>query len=137
MILNWLGIFTSKGEFYPFETEILRSVIRRIGGEKGSQLRRQVAAVNHIQRHREGKEVNMYCLKKGEEAFEPELRFADPPDEELLASIVLRDPHENRVLKTEVWMAAGRIFSLEFDKPPKKFFKGVPLDVVETEITIT
>lgn len=124
MMYGLFAFLFGRRRFYSFETMILQTVICRVGGDKGLQLKQQIEAMNYVQRLREGREVNMYRTKYGKEAFDDSLRFSSAPEEERLASVVLQIPPENDELKAEVWMAHGRIFSLEFDKPPKDFFPG-------------
>lgn len=135
MIHRWLASLFRRRRFYSFEIMILQTVIGRIGGDTGLLLKQQIEAINNIQRLREGREVNMYQIKNGKDAFDAGLRFSDAPEEERLASVVLQIPPENYELKAEVWMAHGRIFSLEFDKPPKDLFPDGRHGAAHPEIT--
>lgn len=127
MMFSWLEKVFARRAFLPFEVSILESVIRSIGGEVGLQLQQQVDAVNHVQRLRAGREVNLYHLEGGKESFANELRFNNAPEEQHLADVILRIRNSNDELNVQVWMAGGRIFSLEFDRPPNDFFLGKPL----------
>ena len=134
MIFGLLEILRGKRTFYPFEILVLERVMSSLERENGLRLKQQIDVINHIQRHRDGREVNFYQMKYGKAAFDSNLRFPDPPDEELLARVILRSPPKVAELKTEVWMAGGRIFSLEFDKSPKQFFSGIHLPEARPEI---
>ena len=133
-MVRWLKSLFGNREFYPFETLILEGVMHRVEGDVGLRLRQQIEVVNQVQRHKYGREVNLYHVKNGKDAFNDELRFAEAPDEELLACVVLEFIPKKGELKADVWMAGGRVFSLEFDKPPKEFFFGMPLENVQAQI---
>ena len=116
--------FGGTSKFYPFEILILESVISAISGEKNLLLKQQLAVINLIQRHGEGREVNLYQMKSGKAAFDENLRIPDALEERLLARVSLKLPPKKDELNAEIWMTKGRIFSLEFDKRPKRFFEG-------------
>lgn len=136
MMLRLFEVWFGKSEFYPFEKMILEKVLSHMEGDIHFRLKKQIGVINYIQRHREGKEVNFYQMQKGNCVFDDNLRFPDAPDEELLARVVLRLPPETAELKAEIWMAGGRIFSLEFDKSPKRSFAGIHLSDARPEITV-
>jgi hypothetical protein len=133
-MFRWLEDWFGKSNFYPFEMMILERVISQIEGENGLRLQQQIEVINHIQRHRGGREVNLYQMRNGKVIFDDHLRFRNPPDEELLACVILRSPAQRAELNAEVWMAGGRIFSLEFNKEPKQFFSGIHLRNAQPEI---
>lgn len=133
-MFNWLERIFSTRVFFPFEVSILESVINSYGGEVASRLQQQVDAVNYVQRLRAGVEVNLYHLEGGKESFAGDLRFVNAPEEQRLADVVLELPNANDELRAQVWMAGGRIFSLEFNKSPKEFFLGKLLESARANI---
>jgi len=133
-VLGFLRGVLGGNVFYPFEEMILEKVTSSMGGESGLRLTQQIAVINYVQRHREGREVNLYQMKNGKAGFDNDLRFPNATDEELLAHVILTSPPKKAELKADLWMAGGRIFSLEFDQEPKKFFSGTHLREARAEI---
>jgi hypothetical protein len=135
-------LLDGEGKFYPFERRILEEVICRLGTQNGLLLQRQIDIINKIQRLRGGKEVNLYQMRYGKAVFDDNLRFPNAPDEVLLACVNLRLPNDPMKLKVKVWMVQGRLFSLEYNKPPNQFFAGISLkdaqpEIVKVECTTT
>lgn len=126
------SVLGKRSRFYPFETSAIDAVIARIDHESGAQLRRQVEAINKVQRLVGGKEVNLYQMRRGKPAFDDRLRFAGVKDDEvLLARVGMVRPGEGRArLKVDLWLVRGRLFSLLFNQRPRDFFNGAPLHKV-------
>lgn len=137
MISRFIEFIFGRSDLYPFETFVLESVISRIGGNTGSRLEQQLEHINHVQRHNEGREVNLYRLINGKVAFDAQLLFANAPDEQCIARVAINyssvDIKQDELI-AEVWMAGGRIFSLEFNMSPNKFFSGVSIDSSHLEV---
>lgn len=123
-----------RADFYPLEKRILEEVQSRLHAEGRTRLQRQIEVVNKIQRLSDGKEVNLYQMRHGKQAFDDSLRFPNAADEELLATVTVTGPDQRAKLKAEVWLAKGRLFSLVFNKPPKQFYAGTSLKAVKPEI---
>jgi hypothetical protein len=126
-------------QLYPFEIGVIEAVKSRLGSDTATQLQRQVDSINKVQRHTNGKEVNLYCIVRGKPAFDESLRFPGIADEAILATVRMTHRNRSAVLKIELWLANGRLFSLLFDKPPKQFFAGYSLEDVNpaiSEVTI-
>jgi hypothetical protein len=119
-----LDILLGRGSrLYPFEVSLIEAVIDRLSGESGLRLRKQVEAINKIQRIAEGKEVNLYKMSHGKPSFDDGLSFTGTGDEALLATVSLEDPSGKRSrLKVELWLAHGRLFSLVFNERPGGLF---------------
>ncbi len=100
----------------------------------GIRLRRQIEVINHIQRLYDGKEVDLYQMRFGKAAFDDSLRFPDAADEVLLASVSLKLANIEATLKADVWLAGGRIFSLELNEAPKRYFAGIKLREAQPEV---
>lgn len=136
MISKLIEYIFGRGDLYPFETLILESVISRIDGDAGPRLKQQLEQINHVQRHNDGREVNLYRLINGKVAFDAKLLFANAPDEECIARVAINcnavDRKQDELI-AEVWMAGGRIFSLEFNMPPNNFFSGESIDCSQFE----
>jgi hypothetical protein len=52
----------------------------------------------------------------------------------MLATVHLAHPDKPVRLKAEAWVVRGHLFSLVFDKPPKRFFAGCALNTFRPEI---
>ncbi len=127
------GLLGGSGH-YPFEIGILDNVLSRVSDLARHKLNLQIDAVNKVQRINDGKEVNLYRMRFGKAIFDEHLRFPNAPDEMLLASAKIKLPHEDATLKVNVWMAEGRLFSLEYSCSPVRFFGSVNLTEVRPEI---
>lgn len=133
-MLRFLQKLLAGGGVYPFEERILAEVMARLHEEARARLQRQIDVINKVQRLSGGRDVNLYQMRGGSAAFDDSLRFPNAPAELLLASVNLALPNHNEVLKVELWMAEGRLFSLEFNRAPKQFFSGVDLREAQPEI---
>lgn len=131
--LNLFGLLGGT-RLYPFEVAILDAVLLRMSEGARHKLKLQIDAVNKVQRINDGKEVNLYKVCFGKAIFDEHLRFPNAPDEMLLASTKIKLPHENATLKVSVWMADGRLFSLEYSGSPMKFFGSISLTEARPEI---
>lgn len=134
-----VGKRRQNSQLYPFEIRVIEGVKSRLSSDTATQLQRQVDSINKVQRHTNGKEVNLYCIVRGKPAFDERLRFPGIAEQAILAAVRLTHPDKSAVLKIELWLANGRLFSLLFDKPPKQFFAGYSLEHVSpaiSEVTI-
>jgi hypothetical protein len=128
-------LFGRGSRLYPFEISAVEEVIKRLPEESGSQLRKQVGAINKVQRLTKGKEVNLYRIRLGKPSFDDGLKFTGTNDEALLATVSLTDPSGSKArLKAELWLVGGWLFSLLFNKPPKEFFAGSHIHTVQPMI---
>ena len=126
--------FRSKNELYPFEIRVVEAIKSRLKPNAAVLLQRQVDCINEVQRLTQGKEINLYRVAHGKPAFDDTLRFPGAEGEMLLATVHLADPNGTATLKAEGWLANGRLFSLLFDKPPKRFFAGQDLQKARPEV---
>jgi hypothetical protein len=124
----------NKNRLYPFEARVIEAVKSRLGSDAATRLQAQIDSVNKVQRLTDGKEVNLYRIAHGKPAFDDSLRFPQGEEEALLGTAHLAHSGSPGTLKAEAWLANGRLFSLVFDKPPKRFFAGYALDEVRPEI---
>ena len=121
---------------YPFEVAVIEKVVACLGGDAGFKLQRQVEEINKIQRLSEGKEVNLYKMSGGRPSFDDGLSFGGIDDEALLATVSLTGSATKKgLLKIELWLVYGRLFSLVSNKKPSEFFMTEQLDAVQPTIT--
>jgi hypothetical protein len=124
----------NKNRLYPFEARVIEAIKSRLGSDAATRLQAQIDSVNKVQRLTDGKEVNLYRVAHGKPAFDDSLRFPQGEEEALLGTVHLAHSGSPGALKAEAWLANGRLFSLVFDKPPKRFFAGHGLDEVRPEV---
>lgn len=104
-------------------TALEHQVIAAVSAKLPATARRlfdaQISQVNRIQRHPSGKEANFYTMRRGKPSMEE--RFLFPlRTETLLATVRLNLGQQEKSLRAEVWLVNGRVFSVDFNKPPGK-----------------
>src|SRR5947209_1421714 len=114
-------LFGHRNRFYPFEVSVIEAIKSRLDVLAATRLQNQVDRVNKIQRLTEGKEVDLYTMANGKPSFDDSLPFPEADGEALLATVRLVHPEGAAMLKAEVWLANGYLFSFLFDKSPKHF----------------
>jgi hypothetical protein len=124
----------NRNRLYPFEARVIEAIKSRLDSDAATRLQAQIDCVNKVQRLTDGKEVNLYRVAHGKPAFDDSLRFPQGEEEALLGTVHLAYSASPGTLKAEAWLAKGRLFSLVFDKPPKRFFGGQSLDAVRPEV---
>lgn len=124
------SLFGSPNRLYPFETCVVQAIESHLDSDASARLKAQIASINKVQRLTDGKEVNLYRIAHGKPTFDDRLRFPQGNGESLLGTVHLSHPGNPGTLKVEAWLVNGRLFSLVFDKPPKRFFAGQALRAV-------
>lgn len=124
----------NRNQLYPFEARVIEAIKSRLDSDAATRLQAQIDSINKVQRLTDGKEVNLYRVAHGKPAFDDGLRFPQGEEEALLGTVHLTHPGSPLTLKAEAWLANGRLFSLVFDRPPKRFFAGHALDAVRPEV---
>ncbi len=122
-------------ELYPFEFSLIDAVKSKLEAESSGVLQRQLDAINKVQRLADGKAVNLFCMHHGKPAFDENLRFKNSADEALLASGNFVGPDKISTMKVELWLAKGRLFSLEYSKSPEQFFGSKNLRLVQSNVS--
>jgi hypothetical protein len=120
-LFGWL--FGSASRLNPLELHIINAAKGGLTEEAALLLQQQVDAVNMVQRLSKGKEVNLYSMRRGKAVFDDVLRFPATADEAHLATVRLRHPEKRATLRSELWLAKGRLFSVLFSIPPKEFLE--------------
>jgi hypothetical protein len=110
----------------PVEAVVLESVAARLEPTTAALLRQQVAAIHHVRRVFQGKEVNLQARRGQDDALEERLRFSNQANHDLLATVWFAGQGASKRLKADVWIVKGRVFSLLFNQPPDLFFGGLP-----------
>jgi hypothetical protein len=108
----------------PWESIVLECLINGLDEESGQILRKQIKSSNKIQRFSKGKNVSLYRLRWGKPAFDDSLRFNFDVGALIMATVDLHNELTGEKIKTEFWLVSGRLFSIEFNRPPKSLTKG-------------
>jgi hypothetical protein len=119
--------------FYPLERVLLDEVVSISPDCYKDNLRKQINCVNKIQRHSQCKEVNLYRIVNGDPSFDKCIALPYDEDEHLICIINFTFPCLNCTFNLKIWSVKGFIFSLTFDKSPKRFLKHE--DVVIKKVT--
>jgi hypothetical protein len=116
----------------PLERELIVAVAAQLNAGARELLNKQVEQINLVQRHDADKEVNFYSMKGGKPAFDEISRF--PTKQEVKLATVKFKAGENKVCAT-FWLVHGHLFSIEFDKSPKKL-RDDAVEIQEVKILI-
>lgn len=120
------------GRFRSYEKAVIDSLSANLSKPAQAILRGQLERVNKIQRHADGKEVNLYCMQGGKAFLAETFRFPNGSPELLLATVAVKSPEFTKPLRAEVWMSNGRVFSIIFNRAPN----GINGDVDVSEVKI-
>ncbi|UPG90586.1 hypothetical protein L2Y96_02100 [Luteibacter aegosomaticola] len=136
---------------YPFtalERLILDAVVQATCDATQQRLRTQIAVINRVQRLAKGKEVDLYCMRRGRAQFPDALLFP------LLGELDLADVHfvvdgGSQPNSARVSMVDGQLFSMVFSRPPggtsrfAKYLRVIKVNLwrdpseIEPEIALT
>jgi hypothetical protein len=106
-----------RGELLPFEKTVLDAVIACSPTDLQKPLERQVRAVNKVQRHAQGREINFYRTCRGKPTFDDEIRLRSLRLEAVLARVTVRLLRTDDRIVVSVWLVRGFIFSLALSRP--------------------
>ena len=118
MSLFNLSKLFSRSRLTSLENQVLAAVSAKLPPTAREIFGHQLDLVNLIQRHADGKEVNLYAMKGGKAFIEERFRFP-LKSETQLASIEMAAKGVQKPVKAEVWLANGRVFSIEFNQAPR------------------
>lgn len=104
------------------EKQLLAAVSAELTPTAGRLFNEQLDQVNLVQRQADGKEVNLYVMRRGKPFIED--RFLFPLRSEAQLAIVEMDAGDGqKAFRAEVWLVNGHVFSIGFNKPPQKFLE--------------
>lgn len=104
------------------EKQVLTAVSTKLTPTAGRLFNEQLEQINLVQRLADGKEVNLYAMRRGKPFIED--RFLFPlRSEAKLATVEMDAGDGQKAFKVEVWLANGHVFSIGFNKPPQKFLE--------------
>lgn len=112
-------IFCRKAALSMLEKSILDRVHDHLSMEIRLLWKKQIEAINKIQRVADGVEVDFYRIKNGQPTFDENLTFPNKSNELLVAEITISYPTLGTKTKACVWSVRGFLFSIEYEKSPK------------------
>jgi hypothetical protein len=108
---------------YPLEQNLLNIILDGAPLPLKDRLRRQVDAINLIQRLARAKEIDFYRLVRGRPSFDENMKLPLADEERKLCTVCFSLVECGRSFKVDAWVVNGFLFSLTFDASPKRFFK--------------
>jgi hypothetical protein len=120
------------GVFKPLEKAVLDCLIDRMPAGIRDVLRAQMEEVTLVQRHQSNRVAQFYKIRKGFTREEFSVQIPNSPREQLLGKILFKG-YSGAKLTAEIWAANGRLFSIEFSKPPRSDVHHSDIDILECE----
>lgn len=122
--------------FDPLERAVLRELLLRLPPPASELVERQLAAINLVQRHAAGKEVNLYRMVHGGSSppHEAALPRGDPEAE--LARLQFVPIGHERLMTASFWIVRGVLFSIQFDASPTPILREREILVKAFELCI-
>lgn len=122
MTLFGLSMLFGHSKLSSLESQVLDAVSAELSPSGREVFNKQLKLVNLIQRHGDGKEVNLYVMRRGKPFIEKRLLFP-LMSEAQLATVEFLAIEGKKTFKADVWLANGRVFSIEFNKPPQEILE--------------
>ena len=119
-------------QLYRFESDLLDAVKSHLAQDAALLFAAQIRAFNRIYRFSGGKEINLHGLRGRNY---DDIRFANKQEQLLLATAILNSPKNNHSMKAELWLVNGRVFSVNFIKPPEAVFGKEGIDQAKATVT--
>ncbi|HQR44883.1 MAG TPA: hypothetical protein PLB02_09135 [Thermoanaerobaculia bacterium] len=135
--MNILSLFRpSRSQLKNIEHAVLDEFLGHFPDEAAEKFRAQMADVNLVQRHAQGREVCLYVMRHGRVARNPGLRVQNRAREATLGALFFRVAGVSQDWSVTFNMVEGYLFSLDFDPSPRAIWdrdtiecKGVRLGV--------
>lgn len=121
-------LFNSGARLSELEKRILGCVESHLDASAATLWRRQIEAINKVQRLPGGAEVNFYRMERGRPTFDDALAFANSAEEVLAAKVSIKIGDAPAVLKAQVWCVRGFIFSIEYQGDAAYFEEAMAMD---------
>lgn len=123
IIVDWLKrVFRNNNKLHKFELDVINAVKNVLDDDAVNIIQNQIDNVRFVQRlsATNGKEVNLYLSQKNDD----KLQFPFSDTQELFAKIFIVKSNELKILKVDLWLVNGRLFSLLFSEAPSVFYSG-------------
>jgi len=119
-------------KFYPLEKKILDILAENSPDNIRPLLLERIKEINLIQRHADFKEINLYAMKGKKVVKNPSIRMPIDIEEYKYSSITMQI--DNEIFKVDTWVVNGTLFSLTFNRSPKKYIKRIDLIVLSIKV---
>ena len=133
MALFNLSKLFGRSELSTLESHVLTAVSAELPPAARDIFNKQRDSINLIQRHADGKEVNLYAMQRGKPYFDEQSLFPLRTIETQLATVEMVAGGGQKSLRAEVWLVKGWVFSICFNRPPKGFLQSSE-SVINTKI---
>jgi hypothetical protein len=110
--MSLLSALFGRPKLSSLENQVLTAVSAELSPKAREVFNKQINLVNLVQRHADGKEVNLYSMRRGKPVYEEQFLFPLRREVQLGKVEMLGG-------RAEVWLIEGWVFSIHFDKPPK------------------
>jgi hypothetical protein len=111
----------------PLERKLFDALVAHLSSDAREVLHGQLRLVNRVQRHTDGKEVNLYQIRRRKVSLEGMPVFPFAVEEAKLASVRYRVTGETRTRRVDFWLVNGHLFQMQFRESPR----GVDAEKVE------
>lgn len=119
--------------FRPLERAVIEAWIGRLDESTRLAVMRQLKRVNYVQRHDGGREVCMYSIKYGFFRVDPPNPFPASP-RELKLAVTRFKAGDGAAVTAELWAVDGHLFSLDFDRSPRKIADQTTIEVIDIDM---
>lgn len=124
----------NRAPFTELETIILEAVRANLASSAAEILGVQLRSVNLVQRHLDGKEVNLYPMMGGKVFHDPKCAFPLKQPETKLATVRVSTDQGRSPLSADVYLVEGHLFQLRFSRSPKVIRKDVEVIGVQIHV---
>jgi len=120
MMKFFASVFGSSGtKLRNYELAVVEAVQTKLPATARHLIRRQLEAINLVQRHSQDKEVNLYRMRGRKVEPPVEFRFPNDAEEIHLARVRLESFETAEEVVADVWLVRGILFSITFGRSPK------------------
>lgn len=119
-------------KFYPLEKSILATITERSPENIKPLLLARIKEINLVQRHMDFKEINLYAMKGKKVVKNHSIHMPIDIEEYKYATLTMQI--DNEIFKVDAWVVSGDLFSLTFNRSPKKYMKR--LDIIMLDVRV-
>jgi hypothetical protein len=112
----------NRSKLTSLEGQVLAAVSAQLSPAAREIFDKQLELVNLVQRHADGKDVNLYAMRRGKPFIESQFLFPLMAEAQLAAAEITTGGEQKR-FTADVWLANGCVFSIEFNRSPQKIIE--------------
>ncbi len=132
--MRWATFFSKRYEpLKPYEKRILLSVGDQLSPEKLAPFLKQIEAIHSVERNGRKKEVLCRYRAQDKMMLKDASPFSNSLPERICASVRFQVASLNEAFQAEIGLVNGVLFSIEFNKSPKKIGRK-PVAIQEAKI---